>query len=125
MTFATTGSNLQIMMTELLQGNLPSPPPSPFILADTPNGATAEVDFNGFVLNTLDNSQTPVTGLFSATFSTFTVAELLASISAGTPVNTPFSGTLSLTTIPEPGSLLLMGVGLLGAGLLARRKARS
>jgi hypothetical protein len=121
MTFATTGSNLQIMMTEVLQGNLPSPPPSPFILSDTANGATAQIDFNGFVLNTTDNSETPISGLFSATFAGMTVAELLANL----PVQTPFSGTVSLTTIPEPGSLILMGVGLLGAGLLARRKARS
>jgi PEP-CTERM motif len=119
------GTNLQLFMTEVFQGNLPSPPPSPFILHDTPEGnATAAVDFTGYILNTTDNSKTPYNGVFSATFSGMTVADLLSSL----PVDTPFSGTLSLipvTATPEPASLLLMGIGLLGAGVVARKKIRS
>ena len=118
LTFATGGSNLQVFLTEVFQGNLPSPPPSPFVLQDTTTGATAAVSFMGYVLNTLNDSKTPVTGLFQATFSGMTVAELLGSL----PVDTAFSGTLSITPTPEPASLLLMGLGLVGAGVLARKK---
>jgi hypothetical protein len=118
LTFATGGSNLQLFLTEVFQGNLPSPPPSPFVLNDTASGATAAVDFMGYILNTTDSSKTAVTGLFQATFSGMTVAELLGSL----PVDTAFSGTLSVTPTPEPASLLLLGIGLLGAGVIARKK---
>lgn len=118
MTFATGGSNLQLFLTEVFQGNLPSPPPSPFVLNDTTSGATAAIDFTGYVLNTTDSSKTAYDGVFSATFSGMSVAQLESSV----PVDTPFSGTLSLTPTPEPASLLLMGIGLLGAGVIARKK---
>jgi hypothetical protein len=118
MTFATGGSNLQLFLTEVFQGNLPSPPPSPFVLSDTPVGATAAIDFTGYILNTNDGSETSYGGLFQATFAGMTVAQLERSV----PVDTAFSGTLSLTPTPEPASLLLMGVGLLGAGIIARKK---
>ncbi|MDQ2775149.1 MAG: PEP-CTERM sorting domain-containing protein [Acidobacteriota bacterium] len=119
------GTNLELFLTEVFQGNLPSPPPSPFVLHDTPDGnATAAVDFMGYILNTTDNSKTPYSGLFSATFAGSTVAQLLTSL----PVDTAFSGTLTLTSTtatPEPASLLLMGIGLLGAGVVARKKVRN
>ena len=118
LTFATGGSNLQLFLTEVFQGNLPSPPPSPFVLSDTTTGATAAVDFMGYILNTNDGTETAVTGLFEATFSGMTVADLLDSL----PVDTAFSGTLSVTPTPEPASLLLLGIGLLGAGIISRKK---
>jgi hypothetical protein len=118
MTFDTGGSNLQLYLTQLYQGNLPSPPPTPFILTNPSLGATASFDVSGYILNTNDNSKTPFSGVFSTTFSGMTVADLLSSI----PVDTAFSATFSLTTAPEPASLVLIGIGLLGAGLVGRNK---
>jgi hypothetical protein len=60
-----------------------------------------------------------------------TVTDLLAQEAGGTNVSTPFIGTFSITGIPpiivtpEPTSLLLMGAGLLGIGMISRRKIRS
>ena len=120
MTFETGGSNLQLFLTRLYQGNLPTS--SPFILSDTVVGATAAFDVTGYILNTNDNSKTAFTGLFSTTFSGMTVAQLIGEL----PVDTAFSATFSLTPAPEPASLLLLGIGLLGAGIVGRKKiARS
>jgi hypothetical protein len=118
MTFSSGGSNLEVFLTELYQGSLPIPPPSPFILSDTETGATADFGVAGYVLNSNDNSQTPFTGIFSATFSGITADQLVGSL----PVDTAFSATLSATPTPEPASLLLFGIGLLGTGIFGPRR---
>jgi hypothetical protein len=117
MTFDTGGSNLKIFLTELLPGTV-----GPFSLLDSPNGAVASFDINGFVYDTTDKSRTDITGTFAATFNGMTVADLLSEEAGGKDIATPFTATFSLTTTPEPGSLLLLGAGLLGMGLVSRRK---
>ena len=116
--FASGGSNLQLFLTQIYQANVGSFPPSPFILTNTAAGTSAAFDVSGYVLNNNDGSQTPFTGTFSATFSGMTVAELTSSL----PVDTTFSATFSVTPIPEAASLLLVGVGLLGMGIVRRKK---
>jgi hypothetical protein len=120
MTFDTGGSNLQLWATNIPPGDV-----GPFTLTDTPNGAVASFNVDGYVWDTNTNSKTDTfTGTFSATFDGQTVADLFTNLPINTPFSATFSATVIPTTTPEPASMLLMGAGLLGVGLLSRRKAR-
>lgn len=120
MTFDTGGSNLQLWAT-----NIPAGDVGPFVLTDTPDGAVASFNVDGYIWDTNTGSKVDTfTGTFSATFDGQTVADLFTNL----PIDTPFSATFTATTIPtstpEPASMLMMGVGLLGVGLVSRRKTR-
>jgi hypothetical protein len=119
-TGGTGGSNLQLWAT-----NIPPGAVGPFTLTDTPDGAVASFDVDGYVWDTNTNSKVDTfTGTFSATFDGQTVADLFTNLPINTPFSATFTATVVPTTIPEPASMLLMGVGLLGVGLVSRRRAR-
>jgi hypothetical protein len=118
MTFSTGGSNLQFWAT-----NIPAGTVGPFVFTNTPDGAVASFDVQGYVLNTTTLSQTDFTATFSATFDGETTAQLLG----GLPVNTPFSATFTATTdspgpAPEPSSVLLTSTGILCLGFTWAKK---
>jgi PEP-CTERM motif len=120
MAFDTGGSSLKLFLTELVPGDTTGP----FSLSDSQNGAIASFNIDGFVFNTINKSSDDITGTFSATFNGETVAQLLAAEQGGMLIQTPFSGTLSLQTVPEPSTLLMFGAGLLGVSFITRLKIR-
>jgi hypothetical protein len=123
MTFNGGGSNLQLWATNIPDGGEGA---GPFVLTDTADGAVVSFNVDGYIWDTNTMSKVDTfTGTFSATFDGQSVASLFTSL----PINTPFSATFTATTIPvtgvpEPASMLLMCAGLLGVGLLSRRKTR-
>jgi hypothetical protein len=119
LTFDTTGSNLKVFLTELLPGLTAGP----FTLVDTSNGAVASFNIEGFVYDTTNNSREGITGTFAATFNGITIAELIAA-GNGPGIETPFSGTFSITEVPEPASAALFGLLLLAAAVMRKNSKR-
>lgn len=121
-TFDSGGSNLQLWATTINPGTV-----GPFNFSLSPTGVVegATMSLSGYILDTTTGTQTATwSGTLAASFNNgLTPAQLEGSL----PINTGFTGTFSATvtpTIPEPATFLLMGVGLIGAGLVARKKIR-
>jgi hypothetical protein len=111
-------------------GSICTPANSPFTLIQTaPNAVaiTLTLDGNAWIGSSVPSSLT--TGAFTTQdVAIGKIPNILATILQGGNVNDTYSASFIATatpppTVPEPASMLLMGVGLLGAGLIARRKA--
>jgi hypothetical protein len=99
-------------------------PGSPFTFTNAQNGdSTATFTFSGVTANGLDSW----TGQFSANFLVpyqTIVASFIANPTSATITDT-FAGTISVSSVPEPGTFMLIGLGLLGIGVSSRKFRRS
>jgi len=114
MTFDSGGSNLQLYLTELVPGSSSGP----YTVTNTPDGAIIAFNVDGFVYDTSNGSRMNFTATMSATFDGMTASELLGGIDP----DTPFTGTFMATLVPEPSTLLLLGLGVSSLGLIRRRR---
>lgn len=89
---------------------------------------TVTVVFSGTVANSLDSSNnvSAWTDVITGQYTNQTMAAVLAAATSAAGIDSnSWSGSVTLTATPEPGTIGLMGSSLIGLGLLLRRKIRA
>ena len=98
---------------------------SPFTLLQlTSNTVIASLQLNGEAyIQPKSSGFSNAVGIFSTQFvMPGTIPGVLAQLSSGGINGVTYSASFTATPVPEPASMLLVGLGLIGAGLIARRK---
>ena len=106
-----------------------TPAGSPFTLIQlTSDTVVATLQMNGSAYTGSSASgASPTRGVFSTqSVVAGTIPQLIGQLQNGGSISgVTYSASFEASPVPEPGSMLLMGLGLAGAGLIARRKVSS
>lgn len=120
-------SNIDFDLTYIEQGNYGN---SPFTFTQAGNNVLVGMSLDGF--SYYESSPGEMSSTTSGVYSTQLIVngesidDVIASVNAGNAITgQSYSATFTASPTPEPASLMLMGVGLLGAGYIGRRKAQA
>lgn len=124
-------------------------PGSPYVLTETGGNVAATITLSGLACDDgggnangvcdVGDDITKWTGIFSAQYTNATIASLAAILGGCVPFplnvlgplvcpalpNNTWSGTFEATALPEPGSMALLGLGLVGLAATRRRSAKT
>jgi hypothetical protein len=140
LTFAAA-PNITIEILELLPGSFSTagcaatppaggqtctPPNSPYNLTNqTASSSSAVFSVSGLELDSLTNTSTMITGLFTAQFPSMTFQDILTAVNGGGTISTSYSASFT-TTVPEPATGLSLALGTFAiAGFLRFRRSRN
>jgi hypothetical protein len=90
------------------------------------NGVSTALSFglSGIVHDTIDTSTAPFVGIFTAQFAGETPQQVVANLTSG--LTSSYSANLLIkvapATVPEPTTISFLSIGLMGMGLIGRRR---
>jgi hypothetical protein len=130
LTYIAPGVGNSTSCLSSMPGSECTPTGSPFTLFQlTSNTVIASLQLNGVsYIGDSASGSSPTTSIFSTqTAINGTLPEIYGILASGGAVSgVTYSASFVATappSVPEPASMMLMGLGLVGAGLVARRKA--